>query len=128
VPDGDHRGEPFRLTTEQWNFLLRFYALDDRGRWRYPRGGLLVRPAKHGKGPFSAAIIAAEAAGPTRFAGWDDDGGPLGRPPATPLVQVAAVSEAQTANVWRALLPMIERGDLAAEVDDVGLTRVNLPG
>ena len=128
IPDGEHRGEPFRLTTEQWAFLLRFYALDDRGRFLHPRGGMIVRPAKHGKGPFSAAIVAAEAAGPTRFAGWDDDGEPIGRPPATPLVQVAAVSEAQTANVWRALLPMLELGELQAAVDDVGLTRVNLPG
>src|SRR5919197_4068083 len=80
VPDGELRGEPFRLTADQWAFLLHFYALDERGRFVYPRGGLQVRPAKQGKGPLSAAIIAAEAAGPTRFAGWDDDGEPLGRP------------------------------------------------
>jgi hypothetical protein len=128
VPDGEHRGEPFRLTADQWRFLLRFYALDDAGRFVHGRGGLLVRPAKWGKGPFSAAIIAAEAAGPVRFAGWADDGDPVGAPWPTPWVQVAAVSEEQTANVWRALVPMLQLGGIAHEVDDVGLTRVNLPG
>ncbi|MDQ3722070.1 MAG: phage terminase family protein [Actinomycetota bacterium] len=128
VPDGEHRGEPFRLTGEQWDFLLRFYALDDAGRFAFGRGGMLVRPAKWGKGPFSAAVIAAEAAGPVRFAGWDAAGDPIGKPWPTPWVQAVAVSEEQTANVWRALIPMMRLGAIAHEVDDVGLTRVNLPG
>lgn len=128
VPDGEHRGEPFRLTGEQWACLLGLYALDDAGRFLHGRGGLLVRPAKWGKGPFSAAIIAAEAAGPVRFAGWDAAGDPVGRAWPTPWIQVAAVSEEQTANVWRALVPMLQLGGIAHEVDDVGLTRVNLPG
>lgn len=127
IPDGDHAGAPFLLTGEQWDFLLRFYALEPSGEFAHRRGGVLVRPAKWGKGPFSAAIIAAEAAGPTRFAGWDG-AAPIGKPPPTPWIQVAAVSEDQTANVWRALVPMFQLGDIGAEIDDVGLTRVNLPG
>ncbi len=127
IPDGERRGEPFLLTAEQWTFLLNFYALDEAGRFVHPRGGLLVRPAKAGKSPFAAAVIAAEAAGPTRFAGWDE-GEPIGRPHATPWIQVAAVSEEQTANTWRALIPMLQLGGVAHEIEDVGLTRVNLPG
>jgi len=127
IPDGEHQGEPFLLTTEQWDLLLHFYALDEQGRFVHRRGALLMRPAKWGKGPLSAAVIAAEAAGPTRFERWAD-GEPIGKPPATPWIQVAAVSEDQTANVWRALVPMFQLGDIAAEIDDVGLTRVNLPG
>jgi hypothetical protein len=86
------------------------------GRWRLPfvyvRGSQLVRPQKWGKGPFASAIICAEAApdGPVLFDGWDADGQPVGRPWATPHIQVTAASEDQADNVWGALLPMIERG------------------
>lgn len=128
IPDGDHQGEPFALTAEQWNFLLHFYALDSVGRFLHRRGGLLVRPAKWGKGPFSAAIIAAEAAGPTRFSRWDEDGEPVGKAPPSPWIQVCAVSEGQTANVWRALLPMLELGHVEHAIDHLGLTRITLPG
>lgn len=136
VPDGDRAGEPFRLTDEQLRFVLRFYRLQpdaavEPGRpssvFRFRRG-LLVRPQKWGKGPLSAALICAEAAGPVLFDGWDAAGDPVGRPWATPWIQVAAASEDQTANVWRALLPMIADGPLVDRIPDLGLTRINLPG
>jgi hypothetical protein len=42
----------------------------------------------------------------------------------TPWIQVTAVSEDQTANVFRALLPMIQLSDsLNMEIADTGLTR-----
>jgi hypothetical protein len=129
IPDGPKRGDPYLLTEEMWRFLAAFYALDpDTGRWIYPRGGQLVRPQKWGKSPFGAAVAIAEAAGPTRLAGWDDDGNPLGRPHPTPLVQVTSVSEDSADNSWSALLPMIELGDIAHTISDTGITRVNLPG
>lgn len=139
VPDRDQVGEPFVLTDEQLRFLLWFYrvrpaAVFDRRRelWRSPffhaRGGQLVRPQKWGKGPFSGAIVCAEAAGPVVFDGWDAEGHPVGRPWSTPLIQVTALSEDQTGNVWSALQPMIELGAIAAEIPDTGLTRINLPG
>jgi hypothetical protein len=126
IPDGDRRGERFLLTDDQWNFLLHFYALDERGEFVHRRGGMYVRPAKQGKSPLAAAIVLAEASGPTRFAGWKK-GEPIGKPHPSPWIQIAAVSEDQTANTWRALLPMLQLGDLSYEIEDVGLTRVNLP-
>jgi hypothetical protein len=131
IPDGDHRGEPFVLTDEMLRFLLWHYRIDpDTGRFVYFRGSQLVRPQKWGKGPFSAAVICAEAAtdSPVLFDGWSADGEPVGRPWATPHIQIAAVSEDQTDNVYRALVPMIQLGPLAQEIPDTGLTRVNLPG
>lgn len=129
IPDREFVGNPFLLTDEQQRFLLSFYRLvPESGEFFYQRGGQLVRPQKWGKGPFSAAVICAEAQGPVLFAGWDADGEPVGRAWSTPLVQVTAVSEDQTDNVYSALLPMIELGALRGEVEDTGLGRINLPG
>lgn len=131
IPDGKHAGESFILTDEQLRFLLWHYRIDPlTGRFVYTRGSQLVRPQKWGKGPFSAAVICAEADpdGPVLFDGWDAQGEPVGRPWPTPHIQVTAVSEDQTDNVFRALLPMIELGDIAADIPDTGLTRINLPG
>jgi hypothetical protein len=128
IPDGEHAGAPYLLTDEMVRFLLWFYRLEDDGRFAYARGGQLVEPQKWGKGPFSAAITCAEAQGPVIFDGWDASGEPVGRPWATPWIQVTAVSEDQTDNIWRALQPMIELGDIKADIPDTGLTRINLPG
>jgi hypothetical protein len=129
IPDRELVGDPFLLTDEQLRFLLQFYRVDPgTGGFTYYRGAQLVRPQKWGKGPLSAALICAEAQGPVLFDGWDADGEPVGRPWATPLIQVTAVSESQTDNVYSALMPMIELGALHAEVEDTGLGRINLPG
>lgn len=129
VPDGDMQGQKYLLTDEMLRFVLLFYRIDPKtGKFFYFRGGQLVRPQKWGKGPFSAALICAEAYGPVLFDGWDADGDPVGRPWATPHIQVTAVSEDQTDNVWRSLQPMIELGDLKADIPDTGLTRINIPG
>jgi hypothetical protein len=129
IPDREMVGEPFLVTDEQLRFLLNFYRLDpETGAFVYYRGAQLTRPQKWGKGPLAAAIICAEAQAPVLFDGWDADGEPVGKPWATPLIQVTAVSEDQTDNVYSALLPMIELGALAGEVEDTGLGRINLPG
>jgi hypothetical protein len=134
IPDGDHLGEPFLLTDEMWTFLVRHYRIHPRATedewqaaWVYRRSQL-VRPQKWGKGPLTAAMICAEACGDVRFAGFDAAGEPVGRPWATPWIQVTATSEDQTDNVYRALRPMIEQGPLADFITDTGETRINLPG
>jgi hypothetical protein len=131
IPDGDRQGQPFLLSDEQLRFVLHLYRVHPATcKFFYPRGAQYVRPQKHGKGPFSAAIICAEAdhEGPVIPDGWDAKGQPVGRPWATPWIQVTAVSEDQTANVWRALQPMIELGSIRADIPDTGQTRINLPG
>jgi hypothetical protein len=128
IPDGEHAGEPYLLTDEMLRFLLRYYRVrPDSGRFYYGRGGQLVRPQKWGKGPFLSSIICAEAEGPVLPDGWDAQGQPVGKPWATPWIQVTAASEDQTDNVWRSLLPMIERGTVGGAAWDTGLTRINLP-
>jgi hypothetical protein len=129
IPDGEHMGEQFTLTPEMRRFVDNFYAVDlDTKRFVFSRGGQLIRPQKWGKGPFSAALICAEAAGPV-LPLWDGDDLVGGRAWETPWIQVTAVSEDQTDNVFRALLPMIQLSEkLNMEISDTGLTRVNLPG
>lgn len=136
IPDGEKAGEPFELTDEQLRFLLWFYRVKPSAKrelakpsaaYTYRRAQL-VRPQKWGKGPLSAAIICAEASGPVLFDGWDSGGEPVGKPWATPWIQVVAVSEDQTDNVWTALVPMIELGSLKADIPDTGVTRINVQG
>lgn len=130
IPDGDLQGQPFKLTDEQYWFLLCFYRIQPNTERFAFRRASLIRSQKWGKGPFSAAIVCAEVDpdGPVRFAGWDARGEPVGRSWPTPWVQVTAYSLDQTANVWRALVPMIQLGPLQADIPDTGETRINLPG
>lgn len=151
IPDGEFAGQPMKLAQWQKNFLLGFYQLQSATEpcghdncppekqaqgvclvkpsraFHYDRGGQLVAPQKDGKGPLAAATVLFEAYGPCLFDGWNASGEPTGRPWATPWIQVTAVSEDQTANVWNVLLPMVTLGTLSHEIEDTGLTRINLP-
>lgn len=110
--------EPFVPYLEQEDFLLQWYALWPDGRRRFHRG-VFGRPRGHGKSPFLAAISCLEALGPIKFDGWDANGKPVGRPWSTvrtPLVQITAVDEKQTANTWSPLLEMLrEEAPIHAE-------------
>jgi hypothetical protein len=97
------------------------------------RRSLVIAPQKTGKGPWSATGVALEAAGPALFAGWagkDDgyacadhgcgcgweypylQGEAMGMRWPTPLIQITALSEDQTANIYRPLQNMIRFGPL----------------
>jgi hypothetical protein len=126
VPDREVAGQPFIPTAEMRRFLNEFYAFDAQtGRFYHSRGAQLIRVQKWGKGPFAAAVICAEAAGPVRPVLADGEW--TGQPWATPWIQITAVSEDQAGNTWRALLPMIQLSSLEHEIPDTGETRINLP-
>lgn len=134
VPDGYRKGQRYKLTDEMWRFLLHFYRLDVEAEpWPGPvglqhTGGQLRRSQKWGKDPFGAAIILAEALGPSRFAGWDARGEPVGAPYPTPLIVCLGTSEEQTRNTWRPLLAMLRSGPLADSplLREIGETKVDL--
>ncbi len=127
-PDGDDAGAPFRLTPEQINFVLWFYALDEKGRFTYRRA-VLRRSKGWGKSPFLGALCLAELCGPVRFDFWAEDGEPVGRRHPMPWVVVAGVSETQTENTLSAIRAMAEDSVLVEEYGlDVGMTRLLLPG
>lgn len=131
--DGDNAGEPYRLSNEQKNFILWFYALDERGRFRYRRS-VLRRAKGWGKSPFLAALCLAELVGPVVFAGWTDQTVSLGwaevpvaRVKARPnaLVLLAGTAEDQTKNTLDAILAMIAPALAEEYTLDVGKTRIN---
>ncbi len=124
-------GDPLVLTREQEDFVLQWYAIDPATcRFRYRRG-LLGRSRGWGKSPILGAVAILEGLADIVPAGWDADGQPVGRPWSslrTPLIHIAAVSEAQTKNTWDSMLEMLA----GPVIDDYpGLepmgTFVNLP-
>jgi hypothetical protein len=118
------------FTDEQALQIVEWYRLDVKGRRVYRRG-YSRRSKGWGKSPLEAGKVIAELAGPVRFAGWDADGQPVGRPWGTasdpnPWVQVGAVSEDQTDNTWSVVHAFLTENDgRAADVlrIDAGLTR-----
>jgi hypothetical protein len=113
------------------------------------RRGLLIGPQKLGKGPTTAAHICLEGVGPALFAGWagHDDGyscrehgcscgwerpyeagEPMGMSWPTPLIQITALSEEQTDNIYGVLRPMIEYGPLSDVIPKTGEQFIRLPG
>lgn len=127
-PDGDEAGGPFRLTREQLNFVLWWYAVDSRGRFVYRRA-VLRRSKGWGKSPFLGGLCLAELCGPVRFGGWDANGEPVGVAVPVPWVNLAGVSETQTQNTMTVVLAMLEGAPAMDEYDlDPGITRVFLDG
>ena len=128
LPSPRDERRPFQPTDWQMRRVRRWYELDAQGKrcWNRVHD---TDPKGKGKSPMAAATAIAEFRGPVRFHGWAQggewyacaDGGcscgweyeyqagePMGVPWGTnglpaPWVQVAAVSEAQTANTWAAL-------------------------
>lgn len=134
VPDGPRRGQPFRLTDEQWNHLVYTYRLRPGARPEMGSqafvyyGALLVRPQKSGKDPLAAVQCCAQGLAEVRFDGWDAHGEPVGAPMPTPWIQCAANSEDQVVNTFDPIFAMLSEGPLADTPGlDIGLTRVNLP-
>lgn len=156
IPDGFNMGQPWVLYDWQWLCTVRHYQLKPTAEvgqlapaFKHRRS-LVVAPQKMGKGPWSATITLAEAAGPVVFYGWAaggevyacsdwgcgcgwlyeyEPGEGMGRPWPTPLIQLLATSEDQVDNVYRPLQSMVRQGPLA-DMMKVGeeFTRVGTRG
>ena len=134
LPSPNDPDQPLIFTPEQARLLIRWYAVDEQGRFIFRRG-CSRRSKGWGKSPFEAAKAIAELAGEVRFAGWDAAGEPVGRPWGTmgdpsAWVQIAAVSEDQTENTYSALYHFLSanNGKAADALGiDLGLTRCFLP-
>jgi hypothetical protein len=107
-----------RLTNEQTVRLFRLYELDETGARIVRRAGIL-RPKGVGKSPEGGYLGFAELAGPVVFDGWRDNDRPRGIPHSSPLVQIAALSEDQTANVMLWLYDVL--ADRPATLKELGV-------
>ncbi|MGW4986324.1 hypothetical protein ACWEQ3_01555 [Streptomyces mirabilis] len=141
IPDGFRQGERFEFLPWQLKVASNFYrvradaTLGQKSTAFVYRRAQVIMSQKSGKGPFAAAVVLAEAAGPTVFAGFAqggeqyrchdhgcpcgfvyayDAGEPMGIPQPTPLIQLLATSEDQVANVYRPLRAMIKHGPCGA--------------
>lgn len=140
VPDGDTAKDPFRPTMDHIVYLGNYYEVrptakrGEKNTAFVYRNGIWIAAQKVGKSPGIAAQACFEFVGPALFdgfaaagdvyrckdhgcpCGWVYEyalGEPMGRPWATPRIQIAAVVEDQVENTWGALVPMIDSGPLA---------------
>jgi hypothetical protein len=123
-PDGLGKGSVWEYTNDQARFILWFYALDEYGKWIYRRA-YRERAKGVGKTPMVAAIACTELLGPVVFDGWDANGNPVGRPHPNPLVQLAAVSEAQADQTMVLINSMLANGPAEQTYGlDIALSRI----
>lgn len=144
VPNGFTRGAAFVQSDWQFWCTANHYRVREEAKWIPERPMLnqaftyrrsqVVAPQKTGKGPWSAAVTAFEAAGPSVFRGWAAAGDvyrcsengcgcgwthpympgePMGIRHPSPLIQLLAKSEDQVANVYGPLKAMIKLGPLS---------------
>jgi hypothetical protein len=156
VPDGDNAGDPFVPTLDHRVYLANWYEIRPKAKagelavaFRY-REGLWMAAQKVGKSPGVAAETCVEFVGPVLFDGFAEEGDyyacseqpipcpcggvylyekgePMGRPWATPRIQLAAVVEDQVENTWGALIPMIDNGPLANVIPKTGEAFIRHP-
>lgn len=124
-PDGARAGDPWSWTEDQARIVAWWYAVDSNGRWVFTRSQIVL-PKGAGKSPLAAALSCCSLAADVVFDGFDAHGEAVGRPQASPYVQLAAVSQDQTDNTMSLVLAMLREGAAANEIPglDPGLTRV----
>lgn len=153
--DLDGNKPPFELRDYQLCFIGNHYAVrpdaspDVKSAAFVHRLSVLVDAQKKGKSPLAAALICVEAVGPALFAGFARGGEkwlcekhgcecgwvytyaagePMARTWSSPLIQITANSEAQTANTFDSLRPMIDFGPLSQQITKTGEEVIRLPG
>jgi len=92
-------GEPTVLDDELSEFIVRAYRIDrETGRRRYRRA-FLSRAKGRAKSELAGMLACArQALGPVRFAGWEANGEPVGRPVKSPFVRCLTAEEGQSGN------------------------------
>ena len=154
IPDRDRKGQPFVHYQWQLWFAANWYRVKPTAKvgqfataFHYRRAQM-VGPQKYGKGPGAGSLVVAQARGPVVFAGWAkggeiyrcsdhgcdcgweyayEPGEPMGKPWATPLIQLTGTSDdAIDRNAYAYIKSMLRYGPLASQVN-VGEVFTRLP-
>lgn len=143
VPGGVLRGKPFHQYDWQFWCTANHYRVREDAKWPGEpilnqaftyRRSQVIAPQKTGKGPWVACLAAAEAVGPTTWAGWAkrgeayrcedfgcscgwyfdyEPGEPKGMRHPSPLIQLTATSSEQAdMNMFAPLRAMVHKGPL----------------
>ena len=114
-PNGPKAGQRYQPTPRQARFILWWYAVDESGNWLHHHGVRRLSKGT-GKSPAAASLALAELCGPVRLKDFDSGrpGGCVGKSVSMPLVQIAAVSEAQTENTMRMVRAFARKGSRVA--------------
>lgn len=135
LPSPSDETKPLVYTDEQAREIVRWHEIHPL-TGEYVHTTLILEELKGwGKSPFAATLDITEFRGPVCFDGWDANGEPVGVPWGTgdrpsPWIQIAALSEDQTANTYGALYAMLasRSGKIADDLGiDLGRTRLYLP-
>jgi phage terminase large subunit-like protein len=97
---GDVQGEMIDLDDEMRDHIIECYRIDPETGRRERDEAVLSRPKGRAKSEIAGLVAVAEAFGPVRFAGWDADGQPVGRPVRSPLIKCLATEESQAGNTF----------------------------
>lgn len=146
--NGDVLGQPVTLTDEYSEFIVMCYALDELG-YRCHDHAFLSRPKGLAKSELAAYVGLFDALGPSRFDHWAkpgevyvcpfgtgftyefQPGEPVGKRIVTPMVQCIATEAGQAGEIYSTIHYNCKEGPLSVAFphkDDVGLTRINVPG
>lgn len=124
---GDVQGQRIELDDELARFIFDAYRIDDDGR-RLIRRAVFSRSKGRAKSEFGAMLACVEALGPCRFAGWDSQGRPEGRPVQSPFIPIFATESDQAGDLYGAVWFMLREGAISRTPGlDVGITRTYLP-
>lgn len=101
---GDVEGEPldFRNDPEVEQFIIDCYELDPETGRRKVKVAVYSAPKGRAKSETAGLIGVAESLCPcVRFAGWDEDGQPIGKPVTSPFVRCLATEEKQAGHTFQ---------------------------
>lgn len=105
---GDVVGDAIELDDEFYEFVVRCYRLDPETGRRVYRRAFLSRAKGRAKSELAGMLVCAEALFDVRFAGWDAQGEPVGRPVKSPFIRCLATEEGQSGNTYDNVSTMLE--------------------
>lgn len=105
---GDVAGEPIVLDDEFVEFFVKAYRIDPETGRRIYRRAFLSRPKGRAKSELAGMASCAEGRGPVRFAGWDANGEPVGKPVKSPFIRCMATEEGQAGNTYDNVTMMLD--------------------